>query len=106
MNLTPKFFVSRQRILLFLIMLVKKFQFNGISSTYFVCFQNSENKCHFSTSLTLQEIGSKSGLRHTLRMKFAHRETKERNKSLSRTCPIGVLLSIDIFAMIFNDLCA
>ena len=71
-----------------------------------VYFQNSENKCHFSTSPSLQDIGSKSGLRHTLRMRFAHRETKERNKTLSRTCPIGVLLSIDIFAMIFNDLCA
>ena len=71
-----------------------------------VYFQNSVNKCHFSTLPSLQEIGSKSGLRHTLRTRFAHRETKERKKSLSRTCPMGVLLPIDIFAMISNDFCA
>ena len=62
-----------------------------------VYFKNFENKCHFSTSPSLQEIGSKSGLRHTLRTRFAHKETKERKKSLSRTCPIGVLLPILTF---------
>ena len=59
-HLTPKIFDSRQRILSFLIMLVKNYSYKSFPQ-FSMNFKSFENMCHFSSLPSLQEIGSKSG---------------------------------------------
>ena len=62
-HLTPKIFDSRQRILSFLIMLVKNYSYKSFPQ-FSMNFKHFKHKCHsdLSSPSSLQEIGSKSGL--------------------------------------------
>ena len=62
-HLTPKIFDSRQRILSFLIMLVKNYSYKSFPQ-FSMNFKNFKNMCHsdLSSPSSLQENGSKSGL--------------------------------------------